>query len=134
MDPTGISILAGVLAGSMTSTKVFGTEPMNAAAVSGRSSWMDFRALVKEDCGNAGSMTFEIIQGPEYGYLTIRDAKGYPTFQRGNPRTKCSKLLVDGYVIEYTSKPVYQGPDIFSLKARTSLGYSAVRVYYVAVK
>jgi hypothetical protein len=134
MDPAVIGILSGLLAGSITHTKVLHGGSVAATAVSGKPSTMGFQTLLNEDCSSAGAMATEIVQGPEHGYLTLRDEKSHPNYKKGNNRVKCNKLIVDGSLIEYTSKPGYHGPDIFSVKTRTSLGYAVTHVYYVTVK
>jgi hypothetical protein len=135
LDPSVIGVLSGLIVGSITGpTARYYAGSVAVPAVSGTPSTMDFWVMLKEDCSSAGWMSMEIRQGPEHGQLTIRNAKGRPSYPSKNKRVKCNKLTVDGTLIEYTSKQEYRGPDIFSIWTRTSLGYEVTRVYYVTVK
>jgi hypothetical protein len=135
MESILAGLISGAIAASITGPSVIGSRGnLSVTAISGKPSPVDHAFLLGEDCSRLGWAMTESMQMPENGHISIRDAKGYPHYRNGNPRAKCNKLLADGMMIEYTSKPGYHGPDIFSVKTYVPGGLAVISVYYVTVK
>jgi hypothetical protein len=63
------------------------------------------------DCSTFDGYEYEITKRPEHGTAEIVTQTFFPMYPKGNPRFRCNENKVDGFMLTYTPKVGYKGPD-----------------------
>jgi len=102
-------------------------------APSGKTMKIGHLYALEEDCSDA-EFTYSIQKQAEHGKAEIVPASFHPTFGKENPRYKCNEQMIDGFLLTYTSKKDYTGPDSFTLLVVTSSGLAREETYTFNVR